>query len=195
MSLSHSLSLVLATDTSSLPRPLGLPRSSMHFHSGGDAEPPHTHHTARHDMDTRHIIRIRALSLRERGQGYARKVSPSHRPVLLELNISPQPAFTAGIHASSRPPAAIEPPPCSVLRRLTSDDVPEMRRRCEPCSHVLRHVTRLRRRLRLLRPPRERERARHLPESALSGGLTRGRRGGVGRPRRAALLLLVALRE
>ena len=118
MSLSHSLSLVLATDTSSLPRPLGLPRSSMHFHSGGDAEPPHTHHTARHDMDTRHIIRIRALSLRERGQGYARKVSPSHRPVLLELNISPQPAFTAGIHASSRPPAAIEPPPCSVLRRL-----------------------------------------------------------------------------
>ena len=94
MSLSHSLSLVLATDPSSLPRPLGLPRSSMHFHSGGDAEPPHTHHTARHDMDTRHIIRIRALSLRERGQGYVRKVSPSHRPVLLELNISPQPAFT-----------------------------------------------------------------------------------------------------
>lgn len=63
-----------------------------------DAEPPHTRCTARHDtpadMDTRHIIRIRALSLRERGQGYVRRVSPSHRPVLLELNISPQPAFT-----------------------------------------------------------------------------------------------------
>ena len=63
-----------------------------------DAEPPHTRCTARHDtpadMDTRHIIRIRALALRERGQGYVRRVSPSHRPVLLELNISPQPAFT-----------------------------------------------------------------------------------------------------
>lgn len=63
-----------------------------------DAEPPHTRCTARHDtpadMDTRHIVRIRALSLRERGQGYVRRGSPSHRPVLLELNISPQPAFT-----------------------------------------------------------------------------------------------------
>ena len=93
------LSLVLATcPIFPLPRPRPVSPGAARTSTREDAEPPHTRCTARHDtpadMDTRHIIRIRALSLRERGQGYVRRVSPSHRPVLLELNISPQPAFT-----------------------------------------------------------------------------------------------------
>jgi hypothetical protein len=84
-----------------LPRPRPVSPGAARTSTREDAEPPHTRCTARHDtpadMDTRHIIRIRALSLRERGSGVcAQGVAVAPSGAAGAEHLAP-----AGIHASS----------------------------------------------------------------------------------------------
>lgn len=112
------LSLVLATcPISAPPSPPGLPRSGTHFHSGGRGATAHTlHRTTRHPRRHGHETYHSDPRIIFEGEGSgvcAQGVAVAPSGAAGAEHLAP-----AGIHASSRPPAAIKPPRCRVLRRL-----------------------------------------------------------------------------
>lgn len=101
-----------------LPRPRrGLPRSGTHFHSGRRGATAHTlHRTTRHPRRHGHETYHSDPRIIFEGEGSgvcAQGVAVAPSGAAGAEHLAP-----AGIHASSRPPAAIKPPRCRVLRRL-----------------------------------------------------------------------------